>query len=98
MQDLALAVRRHVAIEQRDLLPLLERLDAWGKERKRHIEEEHEREIAAVFNVDYYGSHHAMAADAFSIARALVAALDSEEADLRDADDVSGVPGAQEAG
>jgi hypothetical protein len=98
MQELALAVRRHIAVEQRDLLPVLERLDAWGADRKRHIEEEHEREIEAVFNVDYYGSHHAMAADASSIARALVAALDREEADLRDADEARGVPDAQEAG
>ena len=98
MEALALAVRRHVAIEQRDLLPLLDRLDAWGAERKRHVEEEHAREIEAVFNVDYYGSHHAMAADASAIARSLLAALESEEADLRDADAAAGVTVAQEAG
>jgi hypothetical protein len=98
MSGLASSVRRHVAAEQHDVLPLLERLDAWGEQRRRHLELEHERELDAVFNVDYYGSHLAMAADAASIARALLQSLRVEEELLRDADAAQSGGGAQEAG
>ncbi len=95
MRDLALAVRRHVAAEQSELLPHLGTLDAWGAQRKAHIVEEHGRELEAVFNIDYYGSHLAMAEDASSIARALLRALKHEEDELSGADSK---PSDQEAG
>jgi len=95
MRDLALVVRRHVAAEQSELLPHLGSLDAWGAQRQEHIEKEHARELEAVFNIDYYGSHLAMAEDASSIARTLLRALKHEEDELSGADSE---PSDQEAG
>jgi hypothetical protein len=79
MKELAYEVRRHVAAEQADVMPLLAEVDAWGNERQDQLKRDHEAEIEAVFNVDYYGSHLAMADEATAIAHKLLRALKHEE-------------------
>jgi hypothetical protein len=95
MRDLALVVRRHVAAEQCELLPHLTALDAWGPQRGEHIAEQHKRELEAVFDIDYFGSHLAMADAASAIARTLLRAMKHEEDELAGADSL---PPDQDAG
>lgn len=79
MKELGLAVRRHVAEEQCALAGWLEHLEPTPGLRRRTLIEAHASEIDAIFNVDYYGSHLAMAEEAPAIAKALLAALAREE-------------------
>ena len=82
MKELGLTVRRHIAEEQCALSAWLERLEPAPGSRRRALIEAHASEIDAVFNVEYYGSHLAMAEDAPAVARALLAALSQEETDV----------------
>ncbi len=78
MQELAYSVRRHVVAEQRDA-DQTSPFGALGEKSRRLLAADHEKEVEAVFNVEYYGSHLAMAQDAASIANELLAALQHEE-------------------
>ncbi len=79
MQELAYSVRRHVVAEQRDADQPSKLLGPLGEKSRRLLAADHEKEVEAVFNVEYYGSHLAMAQDAASIANELLAALQHEE-------------------
>ncbi len=79
MQELAYAVRRHVVAEERDAAEIEKKLDRWGAARLALITKDHDRELAAVFNVEYYGSHVAMAEEATAIASEILNALQHEE-------------------
>ncbi|MBL9028708.1 MAG: hypothetical protein JNL21_41330 [Myxococcales bacterium] len=78
MTALALQVRRSVADERSSLRPHLDRMRG-AEQRKDRLERDLQAEIEAIWNVDYYGSHLAMAADAEDIASGVLAALRDED-------------------
>jgi hypothetical protein len=79
MQELAYTVRRHVVAEEREAAEVEKKLNHWGAARLALLNKDHERELSAVFNVEYYGSHLAMAEDAAAIASEILSALQHEE-------------------
>lgn len=79
MQELAYTVRRHVVAEEREAAEVEKKLNRWGAARLALLGKDHDRELAAVFNVEYYGSHVAMAEAATAIAGEILSALDHEE-------------------
>lgn len=84
MKDLAYAVRKHVAAEQAELIPVLEKIDAWGPDRRVSLQKDHAKEVEAVWDVDYFPSHQQMADAVRGIARALLKALRHEESTVLD--------------
>lgn len=78
MKALALEVRRSVAAEESTLGPHLARLYG-GAEQRERLERDLQAEIEAIWNIDYYGSHLAMAAEASAIASGILAALSDED-------------------
>ncbi len=90
MQKLAYSVRRHVVAEQRDTDEALQQLETWAADRRQLLVADHERELEAVFNVEYYGSHLAMAQDAAAIANELLESLRHEEEVALPAEPVAG--------
>ena len=90
MQELAYSVRRHVVAEERDADKTLQRLEAWSDEQRRLLAADHEKEVEAVSNVEYYGSHLAMAKDAAGIASELLTLLRHEEETALPADPLAG--------
>lgn len=79
MRELAASVRRHVTAEERELGPRIDALEPRLAELRNHLAVEHANELGAIFQVDYYGSHRAMAEDARAVALQLEAALSTEE-------------------